>query len=66
MTNAHDTTRDRSDPVIDAIHATRQRLLARFGNDPSRLVAYYIERQRENADRLIPAPETDRSDRSAA
>ena len=66
MTNANDKPQDRSDPVIDAIHATRQRLLARFGYDHSRLVAYYIERQRENADRLIPAPETDHTGQSAA
>ena len=66
MTNPNETHREHSDPVIDAVHAARQRISARFGYDSSKLVAHYIERQRENADRLIPAPETDRTDRSAA
>ena len=50
------------DPVSERdelarVRAARHRISERFGHDPRRLVAYYIERQREHADRLISAPE---------
>ena len=43
----------RNDPVIDEIREVRRRISARFGRDPERLVAYYIELQRRYQDRLI-------------
>jgi hypothetical protein len=33
------------DPVISEIRETRHRISARFGHDPRRLVAYYIQKQ---------------------
>ena len=45
----------RNDPVIDEIREVRRRISARFGHDPERLVAYYIELQRRYQDRLIEA-----------
>ena len=45
----------RNDPVIDEIREVRHRISARFGHDPERLVAYYIELQRRHQDRLIEA-----------
>jgi hypothetical protein len=58
---------DRSDPVIAEIRDVRQRISARFDNDPVRLVAHYIELQRQHAGRLIGAPKGSKpTDESAA
>ena len=43
--------RDRSDPVIDEVREVRQRISARFDNDPVRLVANYIELQKQHGSR---------------
>ena len=43
----------RSDPVIDEIREVRHRISARFDHDPARLVAYYMELQKQCKDRLI-------------
>ena len=54
-------------PVIDEVRAIRQRISARFGHDPARLVAYYMELQKRHRDRLIDRPKTpERDDESAA
>ncbi len=42
-----------NDPVIDEIREIRHRISARFDHDPSQLVAYYMERQKEYQNRLI-------------
>jgi hypothetical protein len=47
-----------SDPVIDEIREVRHRISTRFEHDPARLVAYYMELQKQYQDRLI---ETDKS-----
>ena len=41
------------DPVIDEIREVRHRISARFDHDPERLVAYYIELQKQYGDRLL-------------
>jgi hypothetical protein len=46
-----------SDPVIEEVREIRRRISARVGHDPTRLVAYYIELQRQYQGRLIGAPE---------
>ena len=43
----------REDPVIDRVRKTRHEISARFGHDPDKLTAYYIERQQRHKDRLI-------------
>ena len=56
-----------SDPVIDEIREVRHRISARFGHDPARLVAYYVELQKQYQDRLIETEKTaERTDQSAA
>ncbi len=56
-----------NDPVIDEIREVRERISARFGHDPARLVAYYIELQERHRDRLIDRPKpSGRSDEFAA
>jgi hypothetical protein len=45
-----------ADPVIAEIREARHRISARFGHDPRRLVAYYLQKQEHHLDR--PAGET--------
>jgi hypothetical protein len=42
-----------SDPVIDEIREIRHRISERFDHDPAKLVAYYMERQKQYQDRLL-------------
>ncbi len=42
-----------SDPVIDEVREIRHRISERFDHNPSRLVAYYMELQKQFDDRLI-------------
>lgn len=46
-------TQNLDDPVIDEIRDVRHRISARFGHDPTRLVAFYMELQKQYQDRLI-------------
>ena len=50
-------TRNPDDPVIDEIRDVRRRISARFGHDPTRLVAFYMELQKQYQDRLIETAE---------
>jgi hypothetical protein len=43
----------KSDPVIDEVREVRHRISARFDHDPAKLVAYYMEQQKQYQDRLI-------------
>jgi hypothetical protein len=43
----------RNDPAIDEVREVRHRISARFGHDPEKLVAYYMELQKQYEDRLI-------------
>jgi hypothetical protein len=55
------------DPVIDEIREVRHRISARFDHDPARLVAYYMELQKQYQDRLTETEKTEeRTDQSAA
>ncbi len=42
-----------SDPVIDEIREVRHRISARFDHDPTQMVAFYIELQKQYQERLI-------------
>jgi len=58
---------NQSDPVIDEIREVRHRISERFGHDPEKLVAYYIELQERYRDRLIKGPQPpEQKDPSAA
>ncbi len=60
-------TQERTDPVIDEVREVRQRISARFGHDPARLVAHYIELQEMHRDRLIDRSKVpERGDESTA
>ena len=47
------------DEEIDRVRAVRQRISERFGHDPYRLIAYYIEQQKEHQDRLVHVPRSE-------
>jgi hypothetical protein len=55
-----------SDPVIDEVREVRRRISARVGHDPARLVAYYIELQKQYRGRLIGGPELEDGKASSA
>ena len=56
-----------SDPVIDEIREVRHRISARFEHDPTQLVAFYMEMQKQYQDRLMEtAKSTERNDQPAA
>jgi hypothetical protein len=42
-----------NDPVIDEIREIRHRISARFDHDPAKLVAYYMEMEKQYKDRLL-------------
>jgi hypothetical protein len=57
----------KNDPVIEEIREQRRRISGRCEHDPAKLVAYYMELQKQYADRLFQNPaKTEESDQSAA
>lgn len=46
-----------NEPALDAVRAARIQISKEFGDDPTRLVAHYIEFQKRYADRLIQGPD---------
>jgi len=54
-----------TDPVIDEVREVRHRISERVGHDPVRLVAYYMELQKQFSSRLVRAIETEESEVSA-
>ena len=61
-------TNQSSDPVIEEVREVRRRISEECGHDPDKLVAYYMELQKELGDRLIdpPAAPNPPSEKSAA
>jgi hypothetical protein len=57
MTPRTDPILEDDDEEIDRIRAARHRISERFGHDPDRLVAYYMERQKQREDRLLHQPQ---------
>jgi hypothetical protein len=46
------------DPALDAIRKIRHEISRDFDNDPARLIAYYVERQRRvEQSKLVRGPE---------
>lgn len=58
-----ETIIDEGDEELARVREARRRISERFGHDPYRLVAHYMEQQKEDPGKLIPAPEPERSDR---
>ncbi|HXU33369.1 MAG TPA: hypothetical protein VN851_22600 [Thermoanaerobaculia bacterium] len=59
MKNLTEPLFDDGDDEIAQVRAARHRISERFDHDPYRLVAYYMERQKELTDRLVRAPEAE-------
>lgn len=53
-----------ADDVIEEVREIRRKILARFGNDPRRLVEHYIEFDKHYpGPRIDPPPPVDRGSR---
>ena len=50
---------DEDDEEIDRIREVRHRISEQFGHDPYRLVAYYMELQKEHPEKLVRAPDSE-------
>jgi len=50
-----------TDPAIQRTRDARKRISAEFGNDPSKLIAYYLKTQKRFGTRLRHAPPEHRS-----
>jgi hypothetical protein len=50
---------DEGDEEIARIREVRHRISEQFGHDPYRLVAYYMELQKEHPENLIAAPDSE-------
>jgi hypothetical protein len=50
---------DEGEEEIDRIREVRHRISEQFGHDPYRLVAYYMELQKEHPEKLVPAPDSE-------
>lgn len=51
----------KDDPVIARIREVRHRISEECGHDPYKLVAHYIELQKQHEERLLPPPPRPRS-----
>ena len=47
---------DEGDEEIARIREIRHQISEQFGHDPYRLVAHYMEFQKEHPEKLVPAP----------
>lgn len=56
---------DDGEELLAEIHETRRRISERFGNDPFKLVAYYMELQKQDPGKLVRAPEGEPRDDAA-
>jgi hypothetical protein len=45
-----------NEPTLTRIRKVRQRISEKYGHDPYKLVAHYIEFQKQYQDRLTPKP----------
>jgi hypothetical protein len=43
----------KTDPVLDRIREARHLISAQCDHDPQKLVAYYLERQRQHPEKLV-------------
>ena len=48
---------DEGEEEIARIREARHQISEQFGHDPYRLVAHYMERQKEHPEKMVPAPD---------
>lgn len=56
MAKILELTADDGDTDLARIREARHSISEEFGHDPHRLVAHYIERQKEHPEKLVRAP----------
>jgi len=47
----------KNDPAIDAVRTARATISRAAGHDPARLIAHYIELQKQQSGRILRGPE---------
>jgi len=57
---------DEGDEEIERIREVRHQISEQFGHDPYRLVAYYMELQKEHPEKLVRAPEVEPANEAPA
>jgi hypothetical protein len=57
MSEHPDEFHDDGEDLIAEIRAVRHRISERFGHDPEKLIAHYMELQKAHPERLVRAPE---------
>lgn len=57
---------DEGEPEIARIREARHQISEQFGHDPYRLVAHYMEIQKEHPEKLIPAPHSEAAGKEQA
>ena len=50
---------DEGEEEIARIREVRHQISEEFGHDPYRMVAYYMERQKEHPEKLVRAPHSE-------
>ncbi len=50
---------DEDDAEIARIREVRHQISEQFGHDPYRLVAHYMELQKQHPEKLVPAPHSE-------
>ena len=59
-------TSQAADPVIDRVRQARHEISARFGHDTAKLVAHYMELQKQHSERLLYDPEEEKPKKISA
>jgi hypothetical protein len=55
-----------ADDIVEEIREIRRQIWARLDNDPEKIAAYYMELDKQYADRMIDAPNRVKPGKSAA
>jgi hypothetical protein len=55
-----------NDPLLEELDEARQRIFAKCDHDPAKVIEWYMEYQKQYADRLISRHQQSPRDKSAA
>jgi hypothetical protein len=55
-----------ADDVVEEVRQIRREIWAELDNDPEKVIAYYMELDKEYADRMIEVPSQGKKGKSAA
>jgi hypothetical protein len=57
---------EKNDPLLEELDEARQRIFAKCDHDPAKVIAWYMEYQKQYADRLISRHQPSPRGKSAA